>query len=193
MGERIPQRIDYHRYTEQGVVLDGFISLSESIKDLPRLNNAIIENAGDINYHLEFDTDILGNRFVTGQVEGQVVLQCQRCMDNYTVDLNCNISIAFVKNELEQTQAEESNYDVFWLEKKELFDPRVLLEDELLLALPQIPMHLESQIGEECDVHVEFLGETDDSSIIDNTTEALNNSEQNDKDNPFAILKQLKK
>lgn len=205
MRERIPQRIDYHRYTEQGVILDGVMSLAESDKDFLRLNDAIIENTGDISYHLEFDTDILGNRFVTGHIDAHVVLQCQRCMDNYKLDLNCNISIAFVQNDFEQKQAETSNYDIYWIEKKELFDPRVLIEDELLLALPQIPMHPESEIGTNCDVRVNFLdGDllvnssvdgtvTEDDVLSSKNTDSITKSEQNDEDNPFAILKQLKK
>jgi len=191
MKDRIPQRIDYHRYTEQGVSLDGLISLSELEKDLPRFSDAIVENIRDVNYFLEFDTDVLGNRFVTGHADAQVVLQCQRCMDNYQLDLNCEISIAFVQNDLEQVKAEDSNYDIFWLEKKELFDPRVLIEDELLLALPQIPMHPESEIGKDCDVRVKFLDK--DAVMEENADNKLNNSEQNDKNNPFAILSQLKK
>lgn len=198
MKNRIPQRIDYHRYTEQGVILDGVITLAESAKDLPRLNDAIIENTGDIHYHLEFDTDILGNRFVSGHIDGRVVLQCQRCMDNFELELSCDISIAFVRNEFQQQQAEDSSYEVFWLNKKELFDPRTLIEDELLLALPQIAMHPESEIGKSCDVRVNFL-ESDEAmpglSEPSGTTlsdKVLTASEQND-DNPFAILKQLKK
>ncbi len=190
MRERIPQRIDYHRYTEQGVILDGVMSLAESGKDLTRLNSAIIKNTGDISYYLAFDTDILGNRFVSGRVNARVVLQCQRCMDNYTLDLSSDISIAFVQNDAEQKQAEASNYDVFWLAKKELFDPKVLIEDELLLVLPQIPMHPESEIGKDCDVRVNFLD--DDTMRQDAANSNNKNSEQND-DNPFAILKQLKK
>ncbi len=199
MKERIPQRIDYHRYTEQGVKLDGIMSKTECDKDLPRLNEAIIDNTGDIHYHLAFDTDVLGNRYVTGQVKAQVVLQCQRCMDDFKLDLKCDISIAFVKNEFEQNQAEDSGYDIFWLETKQLFDPRVLIEDELLLALPQIPMHLESEIGLACDVTVQIIGDksnlTEESHINTDDTmtgDTMNSAEQNDKENPFAILKQLK-
>ncbi len=198
MKERIPRRIDYHRYTEQGVVLDGVITLAESQKDLSRLNAAIISNSGDINYHLDFDTDILGNRFVSGHVDARVVLQCQRCMENFELDLSCEISLAFVQNDFQQQQAEVSKYDIFWLARKELFDPRILLEDELLLALPQIPMHPESEIGKTCDVQVRFLESDEimsDASESDETAgsgRAVTAAKQND-DNPFAILKQLKK
>ncbi len=198
--ERIPQRVDYQRYTDQGVTLDGVISLQEAQKDLVRFNDSIIENTGDIKYQLVFDRDLLGNRIVTGEVAAEVILQCQRCMDNFKLDLNCHVSIAFVQNDFEQQQAEDFQYDIFWLKKKELFDPRVLIEDELLLALPQIPMHPESEIGQGCDVIVKFLDEDEVSKqdkassnedVEDRT--GISQSEQNDEDNPFAILKQLKK
>ncbi|MCU7938475.1 MAG: DUF177 domain-containing protein [gamma proteobacterium symbiont of Bathyaustriella thionipta] len=188
MIERIPLRIDHFRYTDQGVILDGVMTREESVKDLLRLNEAILENSSDILYHLEFDVDFLGNRYVTGTVNTQVILQCQRCMGNFKLELSCDISTAFVRNESEQKQAEDSNYDTFWLSQREYLDPRVLIEDELILALLQIAMHPLSEIGKSCKAEVFFL-ETDSEQ-----DESLNNvnSEQAD-DNPFAILKQLKK
>ncbi len=189
MRERIPQRVDYQRYTDQGITLKGVISLEESHKDLVRFTKSIIENMGDIQYDLVFERDISGNRIVTGEVSAEVTLQCQRCMDNFKLELKCPVSIAFVQNDFDQQQAEDSLYDIFWLQKKELFDPRILIEDELLLALPQIPMHSESEIGKDCDVHVEFI--TGDDVEANDAGAGL--SEQKDEDNPFAILKQLKK
>ena len=42
------------------------------------------------------------------------------------------------------------------LENKELLDPRVLIEDELLLAMPQIPMHPESEIDKACQIELDY-------------------------------------
>jgi uncharacterized protein len=191
MKSRIPQRIDYHRYTEQGVILDGVILLTDLNKELSRWTQNIIKSNSDVHYHLVFDIDILGNRFVTGTVNAEITLQCQRCMDNYSLIIDGQMAIAFVKNDFEQARAEESNYDIFWLTKKEFVDPRLLIEDELLLALPQIAVHPEDEIGQTCDVQVEFL-EQEGMMSGNNFTDSNNKqSEQND-DNPFAILKQLK-
>ena len=187
---RIPQRIDHFRYTDQAVILDGVITQEESGKDLLRFNEAIVENSSDIVYHLEFDVDFSGNRYVTGKVSTQVILHCQRCMDDFKLDLNCELSTAFVHNETEQKQAEDSNYDIFWLSQRKFLDLRILIEDELLLALPQIAMHPLSEVGKSCKAEVVFL-ETD-SDQDDYLNENNHNSEQAD-DNPFAVLKQLKK
>ncbi|MCU7798829.1 MAG: DUF177 domain-containing protein [gamma proteobacterium symbiont of Lucinoma myriamae] len=188
MIERIPQRIDHFRYTDQGVILEGVVTQKESDKDLLRFKEAILENSSDILYHLEFDVDFLGNRYVSGKVSTKVILQCQRCMNNFELDLDCVVSTAFVQNETEQKLAEDSDYDVFWLSKREYLDPRVLIEDELLLALPQIAMHELSEVGKSCKSEVVFL-EAD--SEPDVHSEDNNSSEKAD-DNPFAILKQLK-
>lgn len=188
MVERIPQRIDHYRYTDKGVALDGVITCKESEKDLLRLNDTIINNLGDIEYHLQFDIDAVGNRIVAGDIKAQVELQCQRCMGDYAINLNCDVSIAFVHNEFEQKKAEDSSYEVFWLDKKELFDPRVLIEDELLLALPQIPMHPDSELAS-CQVQFQYPVED-----VQATEQAglQKMSKQLDEDNPFAVLKKLK-
>ncbi len=189
MHERIPQRIDHFRYTDQGVILDGLLTQAESNKYLLRFNEAIVKNFGDIIYHLEFDVDFSGNRYVAGNVKTEVILQCQRCMDDFKLELNCDISTAFVCSKSEEKQAEDSKYDIFWLSKKEYLDPRILIEDELLLALPQIAMHPLSEVGTNCKAEVVLLesGSEQDDDLNNN----MSNSERED-DNPFAILKQLK-
>ncbi|MCN4144310.1 MAG: YceD family protein [Thiohalomonas sp.] len=195
MIERIPQRIDHFRYTDQGVILDDVVTQKESAKELLRFKEAILENSSDIIYHLEFDVDFLGNRHVTGEVSTQVILRCQRCMNNFELELHCDVSTAFVQNETEQKLAEDSDYDIFWLAKSEYLDPRVLIEDELFLALPQIAMHALSEVGKSCKAEVVFFeadSEQDDYLKKDNRLDEDNSSLEQVDDNPFAILKQLK-
>ncbi len=199
MAERIPQRIDYFRYTDKGVILEGIITTQESLDVFPRLAEAV-KSIGDIEYRLEFDVDILSNRIVSGFVKTRVVLQCQRCMNDFSLALDCEITTAFVQNDFELKKAESSDYDICFVEKKvekegtkkKIFlDLRVLLEDELLLALPQIAKHPEQDIGTDCQIQ-QF------DSLAEQKDVALESGKQQSKDgrgsdNPFAILEQLKK
>jgi len=181
MDKRIPQRIDHYRYADKGVVLEGVITREESEKDLLRLKEAVVNISSDIEYYLEFDIDKLSNRIVSGFVKTQVVLQCQRCMKNFVLDIACDILLAFVQNDFEAKRAETScNYEVFWLEEKEFLDPRILIEDELLLAIPHIPVHPDTN----CQVQSEYL---ENQEILEQ------DFEQTDAENPFAVLKGLKK
>ena len=205
MLERIPQKIDYYRYTDKGVVLDGVIKQKDLAKDLPRLSAAISAAPADIEFHLEFDVDSSSNRIVTGWAKTRVMLQCQTCMKDYEDDLRADISIAFAKNEFESKRAEISKYDIFFVggqfgndiddkqssakkravEKRDLLDPGILIEDELLLALPQIPRHSEAGLGTDCDVQFDY-------PVNEEVKEALEYEMTQEDDNPFAVLKQLK-
>ncbi len=182
MLERIPQKIDHCKYTDQGVILESVITQAEVSKDFLRLNESIIEHSSDIAYYLEFDIDRLDNRYVMGTISTQVVLQCQRCLENFTLDISCDVSTAFASNERQEKKAEESKYnDILWIPRREYLDPKILIEDELLLALPQIAMHDLSQ----CRAEVVLL---EDESIAENT-----NDIEPMENHPFALLKQLKK
>jgi len=200
MLERIPQRIDHYRYTDKGVILEGVITREESGKELPRLNEAIVKSAGDIEYRLEFDRDKLSNRIVSGFVKTKVILQCQRCMGEFALDLSCDIATAFVQNDYDVKNVEDSNYETFWLEPKEYLDPRILIEDELLLALPQIPMHSHMNKSDtassSCQVQLAYPANKNaagDTKTMSQDASDSKDSEQVDENNPFAVLKQLKK
>lgn len=206
MSERIPNRIDHYRYTDKRVILDCVIKQHELKTELPRLFDAIVEAAADIEFHLEFDIDISSNRIVTGWVKTQVLLQCQRCMKDYEYQLACEISTAFVNNDFEIKCAETSKYDTFFVEKqgvsdediarkgtiekkvekKSLLEPRILIEDELLLALPQISKHLDSGSGTSCNIQFDY-------PVEEQSKDSSQYGIQQEDENPFAILKQLKK
>lgn len=204
MAERIPQRIDHFRYTDKGVILEGIITSQESLDAFPRLAEAV-KSIGDIEYRLKFDVDMLSNRIVSGFVKTQVLVTCQRCMNDFSLALDCEIATAFVQNDFELKNAESSDYDVCFVEKKvekkdtkkKLFlEPGVLLEDELLLALPQIAKHPEQDIGTHCQIQQfdSFAEQTftkQKSAGQDSTKQQIKDGPGSD--NPFAILEQLKK
>jgi uncharacterized protein len=197
MIDRIPQRIDCFRYTDKGVTLKGVITQEESLKSMPRIHQAVEKSLGDVYYNLTFELDDFSNRVVRGSVENKVVLQCQRCMNDFTLDLKCTIATAFVRNDVDIKNAEQSGYDIFWLEQKELLDPRILIEEELLLALPQIPKHSDTNINDSksvCRIKLDYpVDEELENKLVRDEPLAFKNSGQMEEDNPFAVLKQLKK
>jgi len=196
MSERIPQRIDHYRYTDKGVFLEGIIKQQDLENDLPRLYDAIVDTAGDVEYLLQFDVDASSNRIVTGSVKTKVILQCQRCMNDYEAILDCEIATAFVQNAYDLKKADSSDYDTFLVSenRKELLDPRIIIEDELLLNLPQIPKHplLGSETEINCQVQFDYpVAEENEKS---KTSSGQGNKQKDEQkgDNPFAILKDLK-
>lgn len=109
------------------------------------------------------------------QAEVTLALTCQRCMTPVATPVVVNQWYRFVASE-EVAMAEDDAAEEDLLVITPQFDVLQLIEDELLMALPLVPMH------DMCPVVPAFsAGEQD---VKDEVTE---------KPNPFAALAQLKK
>jgi uncharacterized protein len=107
-----------------------------------------------------------------------VPLTCQRCMGTVSTPLEVDQWYRFVATEdIAMAEDDESEEDLLVMEPQ--FDLLAVLEDELLMALPLVPMHDECPVAPVMQVGEEAL-----------TKEA---GEQDEKPNPFALLAQLKK
>ncbi len=188
MPERIPKRIDHYRYTDRGVIIKGRLPQ----KELPRLTEIVSDNSDEIEFRLEFGIDVLRNRYMRGHIKTRVILQCQRCLQDYQLVIDSNLALAFVDTDSEAKRAEENDLEAFYVDPKELVDLRVLIEDELLLGLPQIPVHPDSDQDEEnaiCQIQLDYPpGMTQDDHTRETT---IFDIEQVEKANPFAVLKKL--
>ncbi len=108
------------------------------------------------------------------QAQTTVPLTCQRCMGAVAMPLEVDQWYRFVADEdIAMTEDDQSEEDLLVMEPQ--FDLLAVLEDELLMALPLVPMH------EQCPVApVLSAGEGD---IGPDAAE---------KPHPFAVLAQLK-
>jgi uncharacterized protein len=106
--------------------------------------------------------------------EASVPLTCQRCMTTVSTPLEIDQWYRFVDSEdIAMAEDDEAEEDLLVMAPQ--FDLMALLEDELLMALPLVPMH------ETCPVMPVFSA--GDPAVM--AAEA--------KPNPFAVLGQLKK
>lgn len=102
-------------------------------------------------------------------------LTCQRCMGLVTVPLEVDQWYRFVATEaIAMEQDDSSEEDLLVMVPQ--FDLLAVLEDELLMALPLVPMH------DECPVAPVLQAGEDELA-----------DEASEKPNPFALLSQLKK
>ncbi len=106
--------------------------------------------------------------------EASVPLTCQRCMTTVATPLEVDQWYRFVESEdIAMAEDDEAEEDLLVMTPQ--FDLMALLEDELLMALPLVPMH------ETCPVTPLFR-------VGDPAVDAAEA-----KPNPFAVLGQLKK
>ena len=109
------------------------------------------------------------------QAKTSVALICQRCMATVAAPLEVDQWYRFVATEeIAMAEDDESEEDLLVMEPQ--FDLLAVLEDELLMALPLVPMH------DECPVP----------PVLRAGDEELS-AETGEKPNPFAVLSGLKK
>ena len=154
-------------------------------------DNSVQANSGQVNdghagkgnasIELQFGTDESGQLYVTGTVETDVTLQCQRCMQSMDLHIAEKISLAIVRSSAQANDL-PSYYEPLLVEEEMISLPE-LIEDEILLALPSVPMH-EIEI---CPVKLSAsTGGTGKSES------SLERQKDQGRKNPFDVLKQLK-
>ena len=172
MSIRLPIEINPFRLVEQRQMLSGDFAVSQ----LSRIQSLLCSDEGQVQVKLEFDRDELGLAIIIGKVDVTLDLQCQRCLSCMPYELTFNIHVVLVKSEKHEARL-QAGHEVILVEDDRLFI-RDFIEDELLLALPLSVMH------EECEPARPLI-EASLKDVIDET-------ESEEKDNPFAALKDLK-
>lgn len=133
MSPPLPDRVDPWRLAERGKVLEGGVALA----DLPRLA-PLLGAGGEAAYRLVFGRDD-GRAVVSGQVRAEFVLRCQRCLEPMRLAVDRRFELAFVSG-LEEAAALPERYEPAVVEDGWV-RPLDLVEDELLLAVPAVPLH----------------------------------------------------
>jgi uncharacterized protein len=173
-----PRQLDIAAFAKAQGVLDGEIAL----RDLPRLA-ASAWQGGDAPAVRAARWSAEGAvRAVVGgepeiwlhlQAEGEIALQCQRCLHAVVEPLRVDRRFRFARDDDEAARLdEELDDDVLTLERR--FDLLELLEDELLLALPLVPRH------ETCPQPLPLVAEEPEPA-------------RQERPNPFAVLETLRK
>jgi uncharacterized protein len=166
MSSVLPELFDPWRAVELGSRLAGRLPLSS----LQRLGDALLDTSGEAAFELVFSRDLANRAVVTGKVSARLVLRCQRCLGSLAHEIEAPVALALVRGMDEAGDLPEQ-YDPL-LAGDGLLRLADLVEDELILSLPQIPMHEAGQ----CRAAVFDL---EDAADLDVPAE---------RENPFAVL-----
>jgi len=168
--------VDTHELTRSGQTVHGQVALSQFKRlgsDLPD------QGKGMAQWSVRGLTDITGQQALEISVAADVNVRCQRCMETMVYPVKSTSVLQVMQSEAE-LDAIEDQQDVDpenWVEPV-LASSRLnvldLVEDELILGLPYVPMH------GSC-THEAFAPAQDD--------EDASHSDPS----PFAVLTQLKK
>lgn len=139
-----------------------------------RLAEHLYDTSGEVAVELHFGHFEAGVEGMVGHIEGKLRLTCQRCLEALTMPVKLDVNLGLVESEALIDRLPEGFEPLLLTEDRlHLIE---LIEDELLLAIPDFPRH----DAQDCRIKTSASGATE-------TTEAES------KDNPFAVLNELKK
>ena len=177
INSRLPVQIDPIRLAVARQQLYGEIEISR----FERLSELLTSNEGLVKVQFDFDVDASKVHYVTGTLVAELSLCCQRCLQPMKWQLDTEVALAFVEHE-HQIDELVVDYEPYLIESTPLMLSD-MIEDEILLALPQVPMHDES----ECNPAVKINRQVEQVEAQDNAGQATSKRK-----NPFAVLADFK-
>lgn len=170
MSAGLPIQIDPLDLGKQQIRLNGTYSVSE----MPRLVEMALPDSEAVSFSLDFKLDSDRRTAVlSGSISAALNIKCERCLQPFRLAMEVSPRIIFRRGGgLAAAEAEEDERDLIEIDGPVVL--RDLVEDEILLNLPMMPMH--------------------DRDLC-SASRYLENTGMSDKkaDSPFAQLAELKK
>jgi len=170
MRDKLRKRYQVQKEVAQNGCYEGEIALSE-LKRLGELLHPVGETAdlGKVMLDFEFSRNEFDVPMIAGHLQTRLGLECQRCLQplEFPLELDFRLMID-ASEELLRNSSEDTLYSV-----DGFVDIVEIVEDELILALPLVAMHEDTS----CNENWQASGSISDSAA---------------KENPFAVLQQLK-
>ncbi|TAN04319.1 MAG: DNA-binding protein [Rhodanobacteraceae bacterium] len=108
------------------------------VADLPRLVDALAKDSGEVAYNLDFEQGQLGGPELHVRLAARLTLECQRTLQLFEWPVEVDTRLGLLAEE-EDAAALPGECEPLLLDHGAL-QPRRVIEDELLLALPLVPV-----------------------------------------------------
>lgn len=172
MLDRLPIHINPLSFADKGKRLLGAIKINE----LTRLSGILLDDSGEVDIDFSFGKE--GRvPVVEGQIKVNLVLECQSCLEQFVLSIDKHFKLGMVTS-LDQADRLASDCEPLMIDTDKI-SLNELVEDELLLELPDFPRH----------PYVCFEQQDDDEVIVE---EVIAEEEQAKPNNPFSVLAKLK-
>ena len=140
---RVPESVDAWRMVAARREFEGRIPLAT----LARLRDSLLDPEGDARYVLAFGTDALRLPYAELRIEAELPLECQRSLRRFLLPVRLVQRLGLVRDEADEAALPEE-YEALLVEADGMLKPAELVEDELILALPVVPVSPEADVVE---------------------------------------------
>ena len=169
MSDHLPSYIDPIALADKRARLQGILPIISMARIQEELLACDEGTKIDLSFHKDGRIAI-----ISGSINADITLQCQCCLKPMMINIEHVVSLA-VASSVDEAQRLSERYEPLVM-SSETIALSELVEDELLLALPMIAQH----------DHCELTG-------LKPVADLGPGDKTETKENPFAILKQLRK
>ena len=141
-----PEQVDAGRLFAR----NGKINAALSFARLKRFTDFLADPDGHVEVSLSFNLDEQGRRRLQGNLQTRASQVCQRCLQPMQVELYCELDVLVLGSDAELQQLRDvvaETTDVIVADAPGL-DVIALIEDELILSLPLVPLHQDATCSE---------------------------------------------
>lgn len=114
------------------------------LASLARLRDTLLDTEGEVRYSLDFDTDELQVPYAELRIEAALPLQCQRSLERFLFPVAITQRLGLFRAGAGDEEANEAalppGYEALTVPADGMLQPLELVEDELILAVPVVPM-----------------------------------------------------
>ncbi|MBD9378312.1 MULTISPECIES: YceD family protein [Pseudoxanthomonas] len=143
MSANTPEMLDAWRMVAARRSFEGRLPLSS----MTRLQGLLNDTDGEARYTIEFDQDALRVPYVELRIEAQLPLVCQRSLQRFLLPVSLVQRLGLVRDEADEA-ALPPDYEALLVPEDGMLHPADLVEDELVLAVPVVPVNPESDAVE---------------------------------------------
>ena len=164
-SKQLPKTIKLFKFARKEASLHGDYKISA----MPRISEIARNTEDRVKVDLSFFLENDKTPCIKGIINTNIILDCQRCLEAFPIDLKVNFNLAFVRYE-DQAEGLDSSFEVYVIGEEEDLDSIDLITDEILLSIPMAPSH-----DFDCSLKI------DKEEIVEEIGE-----------NPFNVLKNIK-
>ena len=170
----LPTYVDTRKVFLQQEEISGSVALEK----LPRFADSLADNRGLINVELRFSTNESNLKVIKGHLSARVEVTCQRCLGPLSIELKDKISLVLVEDD-SAVRGLDPHFDP-WISGEYKLVLAELVEEQLMLCMPIVNFHESEDCLDTLDYQNNEIERTDEQS-------------QAATENPFTVLKVLKK
>jgi uncharacterized protein len=144
MSVTLPSSVDAWREVRARRSFQGQLPVSA----FSRLGEVVASTEGDVTYELDFGRDEFGIAYVAVRAKAALTVICQRSLEPFQLPVEVDARLGLIVEENEEASL-PPGYEALLVEEDGKLDPAATIEDELLLALPLVPVNPDYELPDD--------------------------------------------